>query len=92
MKVRICTGSKCIFYGASHILENLEELKDSMHEMEGVPEDFDFEIELIPCPGGCKGDDKVAPLVYIDGEAMYAATGPKVMAALLDKASQEKEV
>lgn len=86
MKIKICTGSKCMFYGATHILESLEDLKESMTTMDGVREDFELEIELIGCPGDCKGTEKVAPLVFIDDERMALATGPKVMERVLDKA------
>lgn len=86
MKIAICTGSKCTFYGSSHIIESLEDLQESMQTMEGIRDDFALEIELLPCEGHCKGDEKVAPLVYVDGEAVPMATGPMIMERVLNEA------
>lgn len=89
MKIKICSGSKCAFYGASHILESLEELQESMKDMEGIREDFSLDIELIKCPGDCKGDEKIAPLVYIDDERLPLATSPQVMEKVLNEAMRK---
>lgn len=91
MKIKICGGSKCAFYGASHILESLEELQEDMKKMEGIREDFALEIELVRCPGDCKSDEKVAPLVFIDDERLPLATSPQVMERVLDAAMRKDD-
>ncbi len=90
MKIKICSGSKCAFYGASHILENLEELKESLAEMDNVRKDFKLDIELIPCVGDCKENEKTAPLVFVDDERIPLATGPQVMERVIRAAVIKK--
>lgn len=85
MKVQICTGTRCVFYGADNILDNVTDLKESLSEYPSLPEGADFEIELCGCDGTCKTSEKrIAPVVTIDGEKMLKATSPQVMERILD--------
>lgn len=85
MKVRICSCTKCMFYGASNIYECVSDLQESLPEYPGIPEDAGLEVELVPCDGSCKGKDaKVSPLVYIDDERIERASSPQVMEKILD--------
>lgn len=84
MKVQVCIGTKCSFYGATNILDSLEDLQASLHEFPGVKEDAELELELIPCAGGCKGKDgKIAPLVFVEDERIERASSPVVMEKIM---------
>ncbi len=86
MKVGICTGSKCSFYGASFLIERLEELQEDIHSMENIRDDFQLEIEILPCVGECKGVEDVSPIVFIDGEIIRNASTPVVMERIMNEA------
>ena len=91
MRVKICTGTRCMFYGADNIMDNLMDLKENLAEYPSIPEGADFEIELCSCDGTCKGSDKrVAPVVTIDNEVMQKATSPQVMEKILDDLQEEE--
>lgn len=86
MKIDICSGSKCIYYGASHLFESLEDLQESLQNMEGVDPEFTLEINFVPCPGECKESEKAAPLAWVDGQKIPGATGPQLMTCVLKDA------
>lgn len=84
MKVQICIGTKCSFYGATNILDSVEDLKETLHELPNIREDADIEIELVPCYGECKGENsKIAPVVVVDGEKIERASSPVVMEKIM---------
>ncbi len=86
MKVRICGGTKCMFYGASNIYECVSDLQESLAEYPGIPEDAVLEVELVPCDGSCKGkDSRISPVVYVDDDRIERATGPIIMEKILDE-------
>ncbi|MCI6157307.1 MAG: NAD(P)H-dependent oxidoreductase subunit E [Peptoniphilaceae bacterium] len=91
MKVRICGGTKCMFYGASNILDRVTDLKESLSDYPGIPEEAVLDVEIIPCDGSCKGKDaKISPVVYIDDQRLECATSPQVMELILNGLQEEK--
>lgn len=86
MKIDICSGSKCIYYGASHLYESLEDLQESLLSMEGIDPEFTLEINFVPCSGDCKDDEKAAPVAWVNGEKISGATGPQLMTCVLNDA------
>jgi len=86
MKVKICTGSKCTFYGASGIMDGLLQLQDDLPSIPGMPENAAFEVEAIPCRGFCRdGNHKIAPVVYIDDERFDRASTQQIMEAVITR-------
>lgn len=80
MKISICTGTKCMFYGADNIIDCLTDLQEHLAEYHQIPEDAVLELELVTCDGSCKGKGKkIAPLVYIDGDRFERTSSPEVM-------------
>ena len=80
------TDKEFIFYG------NLEHPSASVKHMgdnrtgESEGDDEELEVEAIRCLGFCKNtDEKVAPIVVIDGETMYNATSQTVMEKIVNK-------
>lgn len=91
MKVSICTGSKCGFYGASHIIDCMLDMKECLHDLPGVRPDAELEIELVPCQGFCQGGNHgVAPVVYVDGQMIERAEGPQIMEIVMNYAQGER--
>ena len=85
MKVQVCTGSKCSFYGAQHILNSLFDLQENLHMYPGIREDAVLDIEMLPCRNLCKkGNHGVAPVVYIDGEMIERAQAQQIMERVID--------
>ena len=90
MKVKICTGTRCIFYGADNIMDNVIDLKESLSEYP-IREGADFDIELCSCDGTCKTSEKrIAPVVTIDDEKILKATSPQVMERILGGLQEEE--
>ena len=90
MKVQICTGSKCTFYGANNIIERLSELSENLHLYPGLPEDAVLELEVIPCDESCKkGNSKVAPIVFVDGEKIERAKSSQIMEMVLNTLQED---
>ena len=86
MKVEVCCGSKCTMMGADNIINNLEQLKDDILPTMEIKEDFELEVVLINCPGTCKEEENVSPLVIIDGEMVKKASSQTIMARVIDEA------
>lgn len=86
MKIELCSGSKCVFYGVTHLYESLLDLKEDLKEMDHVDPKFTLDIEFIPCVGICKIDSEASPVAYVDGELIEAATGPILMNRVLEAA------
>lgn len=85
MKVQICSGARCMYYGASNLYDQITELKESLTEMPGVRPDASFDIELIPCDDSCKGDKKnISPIAIVNGERMECATSTRLMERILN--------
>lgn len=76
MKVRICCGSNCVMLGSMTILNQVEDLKETMNLK-------DLEIECVECLGQCKEGSNVGPVVEIDGKVLENATPQDVMACLM---------
>ncbi|SHI66094.1 NAD(P)H-dependent oxidoreductase subunit E [Parasporobacterium paucivorans] len=86
MKVKVCVGSNCTLLGAMGILDQIEGLKDIVNE---DMDEFDMEgldIEVVKCLGFCKKTNKkIAPVVVIDDEPIFNATGQTVMEKIINK-------
>ncbi len=92
MKVSICTGSKCSYYGANHIIDCMMGLKEELHDFYGVPEGKELEVELLPCQNYCKsGNHGVAPVVYLDGELIERAEANELMDLILERLGREEK-
>ncbi len=86
MKVQVCVGSNCTLLGAMNILDQLDDLQDIISENSDDYTEEVLEVEAIKCLGFCKGtEEKVAPIVVADGEAMFHATGQAVMEKIVNK-------
>ncbi|WP_312699939.1 NAD(P)H-dependent oxidoreductase subunit E [Sedimentibacter sp.] len=86
MKVKVCVGSNCTLLGAMSILDQIDDLKDIISEDFDNYSDEELEVEAISCLGFCKNtDEKVAPVVVIDGETMCNATSQTVMEKIVNK-------
>ncbi|NLJ58243.1 MAG: (2Fe-2S) ferredoxin domain-containing protein [Tissierellia bacterium] len=86
MKVKVCVGSNCTLLGSMNILDQIDDLKDIIIQDSDNYKDEKLEVEAIKCLGFCKNtDEKVAPVVVIDGQAMYKATGQTVMEKIVNK-------
>lgn len=83
MKVQICTGSNCVFYGANGIIERLMELQEDLHTYPGIPETAELELEMIPCQHFCKTSN-AAPVVFIEGQKVENAHSSQVMELILN--------
>lgn len=91
MKVQICTGTKCMFYGADNIIDRVVDLSENLSEYPGIPEDAQLDIEIIPCNDHCKGKGRhVSPLVYVDGEAIEKASSSALMERILNTLQEEQ--
>lgn len=86
MKVKVCVGSNCTLLGSMSILDQIDDLKDIISEDSDNYSDEELEVEVIKCLGFCKEtDEKVAPVVVIDGEPMFNATSQTVMEKIVKK-------
>lgn len=89
MKVSICNGSKCVFYGASHIMDCLFQMQEELHTLYEIPEGQELEIDLIPCNGDCKRNHGITPVVYIEDEKIERAKATEVMEKILYRFAEE---
>lgn len=86
MKVKVCLGSSCTLLGSMNILDQIEDLKDIINEDIDNYKDEELEVEAIKCLGFCKKtNEKVAPIVVIDDEPIFRATGQIVMEKIINK-------
>lgn len=86
MKIKVCVGSNCTFLGSMRIIDQIEDLKEIISENSGDYTDEDLEIEAIKCLGYCKEtNEKIAPIILIDDEPIFNATGQIVMEKIVDK-------
>jgi len=84
MKVKVCMGSNCTLLGAMNILDQLEDLKNFMSQDENYNDEFD--IDVVKCLGYCKNaKDNISPVVVIDDEVLFNATGQIVMEKIINK-------
>lgn len=85
MKVQICTGAKCMFYGADNIIDRVLDLNENLSDYPGVPADARLDIEITPCNDHCKGKGRhVSPVVYVDGEIIEKASSSALMERILN--------
>jgi len=85
MKVKICMGSNCTLLGAMNILDQVEDLKNLISQDENYS-GVELDIEPVKCLGYCKNEkDNVSPVVIIDDEVFYNATGQVVMEKIMNK-------
>lgn len=86
MKVKVCVGSNCTLLGSMNILDQIDDLKEIISEDLDNYNDEELEVEVVKCLGFCKEtNEKVAPIVVIDGEPMFNATGQTVMEKIINK-------
>lgn len=86
MKVKVCVGSNCTLLGSMSILDQLEDLRDIIDEDKDNYHNEELEVEAIKCIGYCKEKgEKVAPIVVIDDEPIFRATGQAVMEKIIFK-------
>jgi NADH:ubiquinone oxidoreductase subunit E len=86
MKVKVCVGSNCTYLGSMRIIDQIEDLKEIISENPDEYTDEDLEVEAIKCLGFCKRtNEKIAPIILIDEEPIFNATGQIVMEKIVDK-------
>jgi len=86
MKVKVCVGSNCTLLGSMNILDQIDDLKEIISEDIDNYNDEELEVEVVKCLGFCKETkEKVAPIVVIDDEPMFNATGQTVMEKIINK-------
>ncbi|TJX67674.1 (2Fe-2S) ferredoxin domain-containing protein [Soehngenia saccharolytica] len=86
MKVKVCMGSNCTLLGAMSLLDQIESLREIIDENEKEYRDEELEIESIKCLGYCKDTDAdIAPVVIVDDDVIFNATGQIVMEKIMDK-------
>lgn len=87
MKVKVCVGSNCTLMGSMNILDQIDDLKDIIRKDDPDSyKDEELEVEAIKCMEFCKKTNKnVAPVVVVDNETMFNATGQAVMEKIINK-------
>ncbi|HPP31183.1 MAG TPA: NAD(P)H-dependent oxidoreductase subunit E [Soehngenia sp.] len=86
MKVKVCMGSNCTLLGAMNLLDQIESLRELIEENSLEYKDEELEIESIKCLGYCKTTDaNIAPVVIVDEDVIFNATGQIVMEKIMDK-------
>ncbi len=86
MKIEVCMGSACILKGAMTILDQLEELQEFIEENSEEYTNEVLEIEAVKCLDYCKKTDKkITPVVVVDGDVIFRATGQDVMGRVMKK-------
>lgn len=91
MKVQICTGARCTYYGANSIIDLLYGFKEDLSTYEDIPRDAELDIELIPCSNYCKHKDRVVPIVYIDGELIKNAKSHEIMERVFNGLKEDSD-
>lgn len=90
MKVQICTGSKCTFYGASNIIERVTELQQQLHLYSGIAKDATLDVELLPCQKFCKRENSQnSPVVIVDGKVVTDAKAEIITEMILNSLMEE---
>lgn len=85
MKVKVCMGSNCTLLGAMNLLDQIESLRELIEENKEYKNE-ELEIESIKCLGYCKEtDEDIAPVVIVDEDVIFKATGQIVMEKIMDK-------
>lgn len=74
VKVEICVGTHCTMMGALNIIESIEDLKQEYGNVS---------LEIIKCIKDCLGE-KIAPVVFINGDKIQNATNEEVLARIMD--------
>lgn len=90
VKVQVCTGARCTYYGANSILDSLDSFKEELHKYEQIPDDAEVEIEVLECQNYCKEDGhRPHPVVYVDGQLVKDAKASKVTAEVFNKLKED---
>ena len=90
MKVRICVGSNCMLLGSVGIMDQIEYLDEFIIKNSDLYKEEAVEIEAVKCLGFCKEtEEKLAPIIMIDEEVIYNATGQEVMGKILSKLKKD---
>lgn len=76
VKVEICVGTHCTMMGAMNILELIDDMKKEY-------QDQGIEVETVKCYQHCK-ENRVAPIVKINGDIIENATSERVMAKITE--------
>lgn len=86
MKIKVCMGSNCTLLGAMNLFDQIEDLKDILDGNDEKYHDEKLEVEPVNCMGYCKkmGTD-VAPVVALDDDIIFNATGQIVMEKIMNK-------
>ena len=85
MKIKVCMGSNCTLLGAMNLLDQIEDLKKFTNENDTY-NDGEFDIDAVKCLGYCKkSKDNISPVVVIDDEIVFNATGQIVMEKIMEK-------
>ncbi|NLY20533.1 MAG: (2Fe-2S) ferredoxin domain-containing protein [Tissierellia bacterium] len=72
------------------ILDQLEDLQEMIEENSDSFSNEPLEIEAVKCLDYCKQTkEKITPVVVIDGEVMFRATGQNVMEKIINKLKLE---
>ncbi|GMG96493.1 NAD(P)H-dependent oxidoreductase subunit E [Tepidimicrobium xylanilyticum] len=88
MKVKVCMGSNCTLLGAMNLLDQIEDLK-KLTSRDDEYNDMELDIEVVKCLGYCKeSKGNISPVVVIDDEVVYNATGQIVMEKILKQKSK----
>lgn len=88
MKVKICMGSNCTMLGAMNLLDQIEDLIDIIDSDSDSDKynDEELEVEAVKCLDYCKKvNNKIAPVVVIDEDVIFNATGQIVMEKIMDR-------
>lgn len=86
MKVKVCVGSNCTLLGSMSILDQIDDLRNIISEDCDSYNNEELKVEAIKCMGFCKETNKeIAPVVVVDDETIYNATGQAVMEKIINK-------
>ncbi|MBC8586914.1 NAD(P)H-dependent oxidoreductase subunit E [Paratissierella segnis] len=86
MKIKVCMGSNCTLLGAMNLLDQIEDLKGILESNDEKYNDEKLEIEPVTCMGYCKKmGTGISPVVMLDGDIIFNATGQIVMEKIMDK-------
>lgn len=90
MKVKICVGSHCMLLGSVGIMDQIEYLDEFIIKASELYREEEISIEAVKCLGFCKEtNENLAPIIMIDDEIIYNATGQEVMGKILNKLKKD---
>jgi len=89
IKVKICTGSRCMMAGASTISDVLEDLIEDIAKQH--PE-IEIVIDNTKCRKYCVEDKTLVPVVQINEDVIFNASTQVVMEKVMDLVKMELEL